>query len=79
MHVGLHVPRAIAVGAARWLADVDFTVANRVSDDVAGIVKWGFDHDSAWVAHAAIGSLRFLDDLGSVLIAIVVWIVQGAQ
>ena len=27
------------------LAQVDYTVANRISEDVVEVVKWSYDHD----------------------------------
>ena len=43
------------------LAEVDYTVANRVSDDVANIVSWSYNHDFPWLAKLAIETLQNFD------------------
>jgi len=75
----LVVPRAVAAAAVRQLATVDYTVANRVTDDVATIVQWAFAHDVPWVANVAMHTLQRFDDVGSVLIAIVVYVVAHVR
>lgn len=71
----LHLPPVLAVQATRLLAQADFTVANRVSEDVATLVQWSFAHDQPWLAVWSIGALQRLDEFGSVLITLVAWIV----
>jgi|TARA_R110002074_G_scaffold399669_1_gene593322 hypothetical protein len=72
----IHFPRSFAVFSVQKLAEVDYTVANRVSDDVANIVTWSYDHNFPWLANYAIESLQNLDNFGSILISIVVWIIH---
>ena len=72
----IHFPRSFAVFSVKKLAEVDYTVANRVSDDVANIVTWSYDHNFPWLANYAIESLQNLDNFGSILISIVVWIIH---
>lgn len=67
--------RPLAAWAVHQLARVDYTVANRVSDDVAAAVAWAYAHDAPWLAQKAILALQFMDDVGSGLIAAVVWMV----
>ena len=69
-------PRSFAIFSVQKLAEVDYTVANRVSDDVANIVTWSYDHNFPWLANYAIESLQNLDNFGSILISIVVWIIH---
>ena len=71
----LVVPPSVAVSAVARLAEVDYTVANRVSEDVARTVAWAFAHHQPWLACAAVSALQTFDDLGSLLIGIVVWLV----
>lgn len=71
----LHLPAGVGVQAARLLATADFTVANRVSEDVARVVEWSFAHHQDWLAVWSIGALQRLDELGGVLITLVAWIV----
>lgn len=67
--------RGWSTAAVQALATVDFTVANRVSEDVAQIVQWSYDHDLPQFARWSVLSLQFADDVGSMLIAAVVWLV----
>ena len=72
----LSFPRPFAQFAVHQLAAVDYTVANRVTDDVATLVDWAYSHDAAWMPPIAIQLLHSFDDLGSVLILLVAWIVN---
>ena len=38
-------------------------------------MQWAYAHDATWLAQTAVQTLQSLDDLGSVLIACVVWLV----
>lgn len=69
------VPPHVAVVSTRALATADFTIANRVSEDVAAVVEWSFAHGQYWLAKSAILLLQGLDDAGSFLISAVVWLV----
>lgn len=69
-------PRAVAIAATKALAQVDYAVANRVTDDIAGIVKWAYAHNQPWMSQYALHALQSFDSIGSALIAIVVWIVS---
>lgn len=71
----LTLPRALATHAVAQLAAVDYTVANRVSEHVASVVAWAYAHDAPWLARDAVALLQAFDDVGSVLISVVVWIV----
>ena len=75
----VHVPPAVALAAVRGLARVDYAVANRVTDAVADATAWAYAHDAPAVADAAVRALQAFDDLGSVLIALVVWLVAHAR
>ena len=68
------VPRFITTFAARQLSTVDYTIANRVTEDVSHIVTWAYSHDHPWIAREAIHLLQSFDFVGSILIAIVVWL-----
>lgn len=70
------VPRALAKAAVAQLAQIDYDVATRVSHDVSTVASWAYDHDAPWLATFAVDALRFFDDFGSVLIALVAWIVH---
>lgn len=72
----LGFPRGLAVSAVQLLSKVDYTVANRVTEDVAQTVSWAYEHDLPQLATVCIHSLKFWDDMGSLLIAMVVWIVS---
>ncbi len=73
--MALVLPRGLAITATRVLSTVDYTVANRVTEDVAEIVEWAYRHDLPRLASASVVGLQFFDSLGSVLIALAVWIV----
>ena len=71
----MKIPPPVAIFAVKQLAKADYTIANRISDDVAFIVQWSYEHSNYWIPPLAMQSLQYLDNLGSALIAIVVWIV----
>ena len=71
-----HIPRAITVFATEQLANVDYNVANRVTEDVSAIVRWAYVHNAPWLATLAIETLSYFDNAGSVLITLVVWLAQ---
>mgnify|MGYP004151659781 CR=1 FL=1 len=77
MHpVLLPVARTVSAFAVDQLAVVDYTIANRVTDDVATVVHWAYAHDAPAVAQQAVALLATLDSCGSALIAFVVWLVH---
>ena len=69
------IPRPITIMAMQRLSEVDYNVATRVSETVAHTVTWAYNHDLPIIAQFAIDGLQKLDDFGSLLISIVVWIV----
>lgn len=68
--------RPLAMMAVQQLATVDYTVANRVTEDVSQLVSWAYAHDLPWIPPLAIDALQRFDDIGSTLIALVLWIVH---
>ena len=72
----INIPRPVTLCAMNKLAEVDYNVATKVSESVAETVKWAYIHDQPWIAQYAIEGLQMLDNLGSMLIAIVVYIVH---
>lgn len=74
------VPPVAVSWAVDRLATVDYTVANRVTEDVAHAVHFVYEHH---LPHALVPlllqSLQTFDDIGSVLIAFVVWLSQHAS
>ena len=74
----LHVPKVVSTFAVQRLSDVDYSVATRVSEDVAKIVQWANVHDQWWLAIWSMDVLQFWDNLGSLLISIVVWLVHNS-
>lgn len=73
------IPRKIAIYSVNKLAEVDYNVANKVSDDVANIVTWSYNHDFPYLANLAIDTLQNFDNFGSILISIVVWIIHHTK
>ena len=69
------LPREVGVLAAEQLSNIDYSVATRVSEEVATIVKWSYDNDMWWISPIAVQALEYFDNLGSILINIVVWII----
>ena len=71
------VPTVVVSWAVDRLATVDYTIANRVTEDVSRAVHFVYDHH---LPHALVPlllqSLQAFDDIGSVLIACVVWLSQ---
>jgi len=72
----VNIPRPFTIEAMNKLAEVDYNVATKVSESVAETVKWAYVHDQPWIAHYAVEGLQMLDSFGSILIAIVVYIVN---
>ena len=69
------VPHAVVWWAVDRLATVDYTVANRVTEDVAQAVHFVYDHHlPPQIVPTLVHSLQQFDDLGSILILIVVWL-----
>ena len=75
----INIPRPITIMAMNKLAEVDYNVATRVSEVVAEAVKWGYAHDQTWISHYAVEGLQMLDNFGSLLIALVLWIVANTK
>lgn len=75
----IHFPRSVAIYSVQKLALVDYTIANRVSDDVATIVTWAYNHDLPQVSNLAIKILQNFDNFGSILISLVVWIISNTK
>ena len=73
------LPRLIARAAVSQLAFVDYSIANRVTDCVSVVVDFAYDKDMPWLATYAVELLQSFDDIGSTLIALVVWIVHNTQ
>ena len=73
------VPRSVVIFATHQLAKVDYSCATRVSDNVAHIVQWSYDHDQWWIAQSATHFLQQMDDLGSLLIAFVIWLTANSR
>ena len=70
------IARPVAKFAVSQLAYVDYSVANRVTETVSDIVNFAYDHNAPWIATNAVELLRVFDDLGSLLIILVIWIVN---
>ena len=75
----INIPRPITIFAANKLADVDYNIANPVTDVVAEIVKWGYNHEQTWICNYAVEALQLLDNIGTLFIMIVVWIVAHTK
>ena len=75
----LIVPKLLAVKATYALAQVDYSVANKVSEDVASIVQWSYNHDQWWIARLSIQLLQNFDFIGAQLISLVTWIILHAN
>ncbi len=73
------ISKQIAVQAMQTLAHVDYSVATQVSENVANIIKFAYEYDQWWLSQPSIEILKFLDNTGSILISIVVWIVMHAK
>ena len=73
------VPRALSSAAVHQLALVDYNVANRVTDGVASVVDWSYSHDMPALALFAVDLLKTFDDIGSLFISIVIWLVSNTN
>jgi hypothetical protein len=71
------IPRALTIIAMNNLARVDYNIATKVSEFTANTVKWAYLHDQPYIAQYAIDGLEKLDNFGSLLIALVAWIVHN--
>lgn len=75
----INIPRPITIMAMQKLSEVDYNVATKVSETVAHTVTWAYNHDLPIIAQFAIDGLQKLDNFGSLLISLVVWIVAHTQ
>jgi hypothetical protein len=71
----LLVPHAVANFAVRQLAHADYSIATKISEDVAVFVPWALDHQLYWASDAAITLLQELDKIGGIWISIACWLV----
>ena len=70
--------KKIALAGVNALATVDYSVATRISDQVAVVSNWAYDHDQFWLINASIDALQAFDNFGSMLIGLVAWLVHTA-
>ena len=71
----IRVPHSVVSWAVDRLATVDYTVANRVTEDVSQAVHFIYDHNlPPQIVPLLLHTLRTFDDIGSILIVIVVWL-----
>lgn len=70
------IPQSVCSFAVHQLASVDYNVANRVTHDVANIVDWSYQHNVPFLATFSVEMLHIFDDIGSVLITIVLWMMH---
>lgn len=70
------VPRALTQFAVTQLDYVDYTVANRLTHTAVEVVTWAYAHHAPWLAPIVIEGVKVFDDLGSMLIVIVLWLTQ---
>jgi hypothetical protein len=75
----LIISRPLTIYAVKKLATVDYTVANRVTEDVAQVVQWAYNNDLPWIPPIAMDTLHTFDDLGSMLIMFVMWLVHHTK
>ena len=68
----------VAIWGIHALAKVDYSVATKISNDVAIVSTWAFNNKQYWLIEASVHTLQTLDTLGSLLITLVVWLVQNA-
>lgn len=73
------IPRYVTIFAMKQLANVDYSVATKVSEDVSQVVTWAYQHDQPWLAQSSIELLQYFDNFGSLLIALVVFIVHHTR
>ncbi len=73
----IHLSRTIAIFAVNKLAEVDYTIANKVSHDAANIITWSYNHNFPFLSNITINILQNLDNFGSILISFVVWLVHN--
>lgn len=73
------VNKEFAVQSVQYLSTLDYSIATKVSENVANVVEWSYLHDQWWLASASVNMLQTLDAVGSFLIGIVVWIVTNSN
>lgn len=73
------VPLPIAKLAVRQLANADYTIATKISHDVAIFVPWALDRNYYGLADFAVNLLQQLDALGNLWIQIACWLVVNSH
>ncbi len=76
MILPIQFSRPVAMFAVQKLALIDYDVATKVSDLVADVSVWGYQHNMPYIAEYAIDGLQKLDQFGSLLIAVVAYIIN---
>ena len=69
----------IAKYAVARLAEADYTIASKISEDVALFVPWALDHHLYWAADQSMHLLQLMDSIGGVWITIATWCVLHAH
>lgn len=77
--LNIHFTKPVAIFAVQKLALIDYDVATKVSHAVAEVSTWGYEHNLSFIANYAIDGLQQLDYIGSLLIAIVAWIIHNTD
>ena len=71
----VRIPPSVVSFAVDRLAEVDYSVANRVTEGVATAVHFVYDHHlPLTLVPPMLHLLQTFDDLGSWLIALVIWL-----
>ena len=69
------VPPVVANAAVRQLAHADYTIATKISEDVALFVPWALEHHWYWAADHAMALLQTCESIGNVWIQMACWLV----
>ena len=73
------IPHNLANYAVNQLAQADYNIATKVSEDVAKVVPWALEHKWYFLADFSVDALHMLDSLGSYLIMFVIWLVHNTH
>ena len=69
------IPKTVVAFAVDKLATVDYTIANRVTHSASEFVHFVYDHElPTFLVPLTVQALQSFDDIGSLLISLVLWI-----
>lgn len=75
----MRLPIIMAKFAVKQLANADYSIATKITHDVATFVPWALDNNLGNLADFSLFLLQRFDELGNAWILLTLWIVAQAH